>query len=247
MSEPAGAAKFDPRQSAYHIDFIDPLFAVVLHIGVVHALLDPRLHEYFFDDYRHGRITLRAMSLLLLGFSNVIFSWHGYHRSILDKPIRGGLRFYLDIICLAIYLYIILMYCDGPFVAWLFVLQYLAYYFWDLAKDREWQSKPNARAAGAVTAGWGVIFLLIALAWQFVPVAKEWSTPLESFYIALLFFCTLAYRVHKAKKYGPAGENALLEALGNILFGPRPADEPEPTGGPPETSASPTPGAGATP
>jgi hypothetical protein len=239
--------KPDPRQGAYNIDFIDPLFAVVLHIGVVHALLDKHLHEYFFDDYSHDRITLRAMTLLFLGFLNVIFSWHGYHRSILEKPIRGGLRFYLDIVCLAIYLYIILMFCNGPFVAWLFVLQYFSYYLWDIAKDREWNFKPNARAAGAVTARWGVSFLLIALAWQFAPVAKEWKTPLESLYIALLYLCTLGYRIHKAKKYGPESENALLEALGNILFGPRPADPAKVEDAPPAAPAPPTPDAGATP
>ena len=100
------------RDSRTAIDFIDPLFAVVLNVSFAQVYLEP-----WFRDFR--RIStepyLFYCSTLVLGYLTVIFSWVGYHRSIRTKWIDverrpGRRRFFYDILLLIAYFVLLVSY-----------------------------------------------------------------------------------------------------------------------------------------
>jgi len=81
------------------IDFIDPLFAVAIHIGIVEGLM---YTQWRFDDGLMGWTSLnwenvRYVLLFAAGLWLLATSWVGYHNSIEHKPIVGDPRFILDI------------------------------------------------------------------------------------------------------------------------------------------------------
>src|SRR5262249_7695758 len=160
-------------------DFIDPLFAVILHIGFVHTVLaDDLMH--FAARRAAGKVTLCELANLLLGFTNILLSWHGYHRSILEHPIRGGIRFYMDVLCLVMYLYIVLYYQNLLAVLWLFVGQFVLFWLWDAAKAKEYPSeKLGMWKMGEKTFGWGAVLLVTAGLYTWVSIPPDWRLPAD--------------------------------------------------------------------
>jgi hypothetical protein len=84
------------------IDFIDPLFAVVLDISFT------QIHDQ--PWFRDWHLVLREpypflIVTLFLGYLTVVLSWVGYHQSVKKCQINvykkaGRCRFYLDIMLL---------------------------------------------------------------------------------------------------------------------------------------------------
>lgn len=200
---------------AFSIDFIDPLFAVILHIGYVDTVLKLDLLHKFGQLHDSHEISFRDVAVLLLGFANVILSWHGYHMSVLLKPIKGGARFYLDIVCLVLYLYVILCFQNHAAVAWLLVAQFGAFCLWDVAKATEYAAPPRAQVG--VSLGWGAALIVPAvfLTWGIDRVADGYRDVADFLSIAALYTVTLAYRLHKSMGHA----RPVQAALNNWLFG----------------------------
>jgi hypothetical protein len=73
------------KQGDIVIDFIDPLFAVVLHISFVEIMTKP-----WFSEIRlviHSPY-LFHLGTLILAYTTIINSWIGYHQSIKKNPIN---------------------------------------------------------------------------------------------------------------------------------------------------------------
>jgi hypothetical protein len=121
--------------SKFRIDFIDPLFAVAIHIGFVEGLLhEAWWRKQSFPTYinEYANLAMFAAGLCIL-----VLSWIGYHRSISTKPIDSDQRFALDIVLLLLYIFLLLYFRSPAYVAILLFAVYVAYAFWDFYKTKE--------------------------------------------------------------------------------------------------------------
>src|SRR5262245_38511415 len=90
----------------FRIDFIDPLFAVAIHIGFVEGLLkEDWLHLYSVPATWQDWANLAMFSASL---AVIVASWVGYHLSIARNAIIGDMRFVLDVLLLVLYIFLLL-------------------------------------------------------------------------------------------------------------------------------------------
>src|SRR5262245_4102359 len=88
------------KERSFLIDFIDPLFAVVIHIGFVEGLSHQKwLHARSIPSSTEDWANLL---LFVAGFLTIVLSWVGYHKSIKKRPIEGDMRFILDVVLLVL-------------------------------------------------------------------------------------------------------------------------------------------------
>lgn len=128
-------------RAQYKIDFIDPLFAVAIHIGVAEGLVK----EHWFDQWRlpHGAECWDLFALIV-ALCAVVQSWVGYHRSIELKPLRDdvpSLRFELDVVLLLLYILMFLTYQRLPWFFSLLALVFFVYAWWDFHKTCEYSGQ----------------------------------------------------------------------------------------------------------
>jgi hypothetical protein len=217
-SEPGAGQNQDPS-SKFKIDFIDPLFAVAIHIGFVEGLLKEEWLQH------HGFPTqlqeFANICMFVAALSVIVASWVGYHLSIYRNAIVGDMRFVLDIVLLILYIFLLLYFQSPSSVAVLMALIFVVYTFWDYFKTIEHAPKfyPNEVLAPGplkylrrcivgwlrpttggklmgeiVTFGWTLFYLLL------IPVAfvSLINTPWGRIVFAVCLFCfALTYRSDK--------------------------------------------------
>ena len=77
----------DGQDSSASVTFIDVLFAVVMSLGLAQIMTRP-----WFKSMPAGTASGIAFEILviLLGYSTLLLSWWGYHRSIRRRRLPGG-------------------------------------------------------------------------------------------------------------------------------------------------------------
>jgi hypothetical protein len=154
------------QQKPFAVDFIDPLFAVALNIGLLMLMQSdwfaqwrlPRGHEVF------------DVSVFLLGMATIIASWEGYHQSIKSKPLHGLARFVLDVVLVLMYAVILVKYQNFEAVLFLLVVVYGLFILWDIAKVVEYGAEYDSKVGWfkryrreLVTVFWFAVYLAIWL------------------------------------------------------------------------------------
>src|SRR5262245_4795259 len=127
------------RPNGLVLDFIDPLFAIAIHISLVEGVM--RTHWYL--AWHQGRVDLPQLTrsdvfnlfVLLLGYLFVFTSWVGYHRSVKNKPIKdetgaGYVRFIIDVVLLIVYAVMLAAFEHFVLVLTLIVISFLLFIFW---------------------------------------------------------------------------------------------------------------------
>jgi hypothetical protein len=201
----------------FGIDFIDPLFAVAIHIGFTHGVLE----EPWFTEWRwpKGHETFDAL-VLLLAFWTIVLSWVGYHKSISLKPLRaedrmGFVRFILDIVLVTLYALLLVKFRDIDATLQLNVGIYFLFLVWDLCKVKEHKlmyapADPFGKRyrRELVTTGWFVVFLGLLL-------LRTHCGLTDNATLGALWVATFMYRINK--------EFPILGLLGTVVtrLGPR--------------------------
>lgn len=177
------------------IDFIDPLFAVVLSVSFAQIL-----DEAWFKNF--GLIFSReygfeVATLLLLAYGTVVLSWVGYHQSIKTAPIKatgkwGFWRFIFDVFLLIAYFILLVSFCNFRRVLWTLVAIFVLYVAWDDFKRREYRQSdyPERRA---VTLLWCIVFFGIAGLYTLLPFLQE----VRYLILVLAALAIYFYRRHK--------------------------------------------------
>ena len=200
------------KQNDIVIDFIDPLFAVVLHISFVDLKA-----THWFSDFRLIFIEPYSFHLmtLILVYLTMVLSWIGYHRSIKNNPINvektwGRCRFGLDIVLLIFYFILVASYENFRRELWVLFAIFVIFVFWDQAKRKEIpETSLDSTARRGVTVLWGFVFLCLAILsiWTSVDGShscKDW------FILTAAILSTIFYRWHKER----LGWRPLLLKLG---------------------------------
>ncbi|ESQ88143.1 hypothetical protein ABAC460_15905 [Asticcacaulis sp. AC460] len=112
--------------------FIDPMFAVVIATAV---------NETFVAWVKLGKIpSLFELSVVSVGYVNLLLSWFGYHKSIISRPIQGGLRFFITVILLPLYMVSIILYNqDFKYVAGVYFVIFFMWTIWEICKHVEYK------------------------------------------------------------------------------------------------------------
>jgi hypothetical protein len=194
--QPAGQ---DLQQSGkFRIDFIDPLFAVAIHIGFVEGLLtESWAHDRTFPAFND----IANIWMFFVGlFFVIVTSWVGYHLSIERRPLKQNERFYIDIVLLVLYFFVLLYFRSPSKMCVLLVLIYVFYIAWDYYKTREydqefygggppptgigylrlcargWFRRNSAPAliGEVVTFGWAIFFLALASLVGVLQSSADW-------------------------------------------------------------------------
>jgi hypothetical protein len=143
----------------FKIDFIDPLFAVAIHIGFVEGLL----HENWLHTrgYPNSLSDIANLLLFIAAFWVIVASWVGYHKSIYVKPIIEEARFILDVVLLTLYIFLLLYFREPIGLVALMVAIYFLYVAWDFCKTKEYSNSyyetgtpGGLRYLGMCFAGW---------------------------------------------------------------------------------------------
>jgi hypothetical protein len=212
--------KFREPINNFRIDFIDPLFAVAVHIGFVEGLLkESWLHDRNFPTHLGDWANL---SLFVAAFWTLVASWVGYHKSIQTKPIIRGERFVVDILLLTLYILTLLYFRDPFALGVLMFAIYVLYIAWDFYKTKEYKDTyygaqatetpgvmkylglclgewlkpglhPNLQSV-VVTFGWAVFFLFLVPFTLFPETRTEWG---KIGFAATLIVANSIYRFDK--------------------------------------------------
>jgi hypothetical protein len=217
---PSTAASVDD-EAKFKIDFIDPLFAVAIHIGFVESLLKEAWLEHRAAPTEWGDIA--NLLMFVAAFLTIVASWIGYHKSISNKPIIGQMRFLLDILLLAFYIFLFLYFKHPLAVSIILTIIYTLYIAWDFYKTKEYPlhyyasarppngfvylarclaewllpGKHSALQSEAVTAGW-TIFFAILIPYAFFPTAT--SEVGKCGFAGILMMANLIYRYDKISR-----------------------------------------------
>jgi hypothetical protein len=197
----------------FAITFIDPLFAIALHLGFSHGLF---LENWFKEWRKPTGPEVFSIGVFTLGFVTIALAWLGYHRSISRKPLRGLARFAIDVLLVMIYAAVLMKFNNFGAVLLLLSLTYLLYLFWDLAKLLEYRAEYKALTFSKCYGGvfvdlfWFVIFLALTTAY-----AKQYLSN-----GALLTCAFIACFGHRVNKVVPIW-SSLATGAGRILFSGR--------------------------
>jgi hypothetical protein len=123
---------------AFVIDFIDPLFAVAVHLGISESIAT---RTWFHEGRWPSGDEWFSLSVFLLGFLTLVWSWVGYHKSIQDKPLKGLARFVLDVVLVTLYAVVLLQVENFGLVLSLLASIYGFFVLWDLGKIREYPKR----------------------------------------------------------------------------------------------------------
>jgi hypothetical protein len=188
-------------------DFIDPLFAVAVHISLVEGLGKTEWYERWHESSATWP-TLNAtdgfnLGALLLGYFIVVTSWFGYHQSVAKSQIRlnttpGMLRFAVDVLLLVLYCGMLALFENFAFVLWAIVVTFLLFVVWDQLKRLEYPKEDygdTARRRG-VTIVWAVAYVALAILGTWF-----WRRSPSVLIVALVF--SILYRWHKTKPCVP--------------------------------------------
>jgi len=194
----------DDGKNAIVIDFIDPLFAVVLHISFAEVLHKPwflNFHMIFQQPY------LFQLGTLFLAYLTIINSWIGYHQSIKKKPIDvenfwGRVRFGLDIVLLIFYFILVASYEDFHRELWVLAVVFLIFVLWDQAKRAETSdNSEDSSARRGVTVFWFGVFLLFFVGYKVIsgsPCFVGLLYWIEPSILVAAIISSFFYRLHKS-------------------------------------------------
>ena len=192
-----GGPRLDQLPRSLFVDFLDPLFAVAIGIGFDHGLLlEPWLISWSLPRGQN----LFDLFVFILGLFFIAMSWFGYHKSVKNKPLKGNLRFVLDVALVLFYLLLLFKYKDFSATLLVLVIIYLLYILWDILKVIEHPEDydKNVRffsryARELITAQWFVLFALLFL------INYLFNIPVPS--LILAYLGTIFYRTDKKKHF----------------------------------------------
>jgi len=190
----------------FTIEFIDPLFAVSIHLGLSHGLLN----ETWFHDWRppigNEWLTLASFSL---GMLTLVLAWIAYHSSIRKRPVKAFGRFSIDVSLVILYGLLLVKYTNLKAVLSLLVIIYFLYVVWDVLKSKEYSSEYaqvgpwiKRYRRELITFGWFVAFVIIWWLYSKGHVANVGA-------LVLAYIATIAHRINKQVPiWGALGQGA---------------------------------------
>jgi hypothetical protein len=207
-------------------DFMKRWFAIALSVGFATALANmPWLKDgvIFEPSLPLDWEQIEQLARLFVAAVATVLSWDGYFRSIENKPIEDGSRFFIDVFLVFLYLFLLLTSKFSYFWLWIHATAFLFYIVWDFLSIRRYRDvyinpgaaedfypsikgiyvgslgdDPQVYRGPAVTLMWFVFFSALPLSYQFALTELDRAKPITTFVYALWVLWGLgAYRHDK--------------------------------------------------
>ena len=192
--------KVDGQNPSDSVTFIDVLFAVVMSLGLAQIMTRP-----WFKSFPEGTASGISFEILviLLGYSTLLLSWWGYHRSLRRRSHpEGGLGlaiFAVDILILIGYWLLLVKFESFFFALGVLFAIYLMYFCWDSLwwlKQRPETSAEQWRRR-AVTILWAVLLGAIFFTYLALNLRGSSPAPVDWIFVVLAHLTNILYRLHK--------------------------------------------------
>ena len=121
------------RDPSASVTFIDVLFAVVVSLGLAKVMTQP---WFKCASWNAAHTITFEILVILIGYSTLLLSWWGYHKSVFRKVVYAGtwagrLLFVVDILILAGYWLLLVNFESLLFVLCVLTAIYFMYFCWD--------------------------------------------------------------------------------------------------------------------
>ena len=189
------------RDSSASVTFIDVLFAVVISLGFSKIMTRPWFNQ---TSYVIEPAFAFEIITLLLGYSTLLLSWWGYHRSIERRYIQentwaGKLSFAVDILILVCYWLLLVKFESFFAVLLVWVLVYWMYVIWDhLRWRRQGESEASQWRRRGVTTLWTTIITAIFIIYLVLGLNDASLTAGDWIFVVLCHLANLFYRLNKS-------------------------------------------------
>ncbi len=199
------------------VTFIEVLFAVVISLGLTQVMTRPWFQSF---PEGFGVSVVFEILVILLGYSTLLCSWWGYHRSLRRRELPDGWTgialFVVDIVILAGYWLMLVKFESFSFVLCILFAVHLLYILWDslrllehrkpdVESPREWRRR-------AVTLLWSIVLGLIVLLHFTLAYGGSSPTLADWIMLSCAHLVTFLYRIHK-EKLGPVPLQWILDKL----------------------------------
>ena len=188
------------QNSSDSVTFIDVLFAVVISLGLAKIMTLP---WFKFEPESTFLDIVFEILVILMGYSTLLLSWWGYHRSIRRRKIPNGAVgkgiFVVDIIILVGYWLLLVMFERFLVVLCVLLAIYVMYVFWDLLwwlKQRP-ESDPEQWRRRAVTILWTALLGAISVTYILLNRCGSPPAPVDWIFVVLAHSVNILYRIHK--------------------------------------------------
>ena len=188
------------QDASASVTFIDVLFAVVMSLGLAQIMTRP-----WFKSVPEGTAHGIAFEILviLLGYSTLLLSWWGYHRSLRRRRLpEGGIGlaiFAVDILIVAGYWLLLVKFENFSLVLWVLLAIYLMYFCWDSLwwlKQRP-EINPEQWRRRAVTILWTVLLGTMVFTYLAFSLCASVPKPMDWTFVVLAHLVNILYRFHK--------------------------------------------------
>lgn len=182
------------------VTFIDVLFAIVVSLGFSQIMTRPWFNSTSWDVVP---AYIFEIATILLGYSTLLFSWWGYHRSIQRRNIlaetwSGKASFVVDILILVGYWLLLVKFQSFFFVLCVLVAIYGLYVVWDhLRMRRERETTPFQWQRRAVTTLWTLILTGILITYMTLGLNDSPLTLGDWVFLGLAHSVNVLYRLNK--------------------------------------------------
>lgn len=126
--------------------------------------------------------------MLVFIYAAIVLSWVGYRKSIMKKPYKGSIRFFVDLLILFIYFTLLMSVGTLSLALWAFASMFLCYSIWDILKFSEYPEEKFSRIKISVSGF--LLSLPIAVSYSLLP--NDWFlTFLELLLVAGFWYLKL--------------------------------------------------------
>lgn len=205
-------------------DIMKRWFAIALSVGFATALSRmPWIEKglIFQPELPIDYTQINQMMRLMAATTATLLSWEGYLVSIRTKPLTDGVRFYIDMFLVTIYLILLLTSSSQHFWIWLHLFTFVIYIVWDFFSIKVHQADyikegaaasytrasiykksilghAEVRAGPLVTLIWPLYLLSVACSYQFLfSVSQRASLPVTALFFVFIIIGLLGYRSEK--------------------------------------------------
>ena len=190
----------EERDPSASLTFVDVLFAVVMSLGLAQIMTRP-----WFKSMPEGTPAgiIFEILVILLGYSTLLLSWWGYHRSIRRRRFTGGVVgktiFVVDILLLVGYWLLLVKFESFFFVLCVLLAIYLLYVCWDSLwwlKQRP-EIDPDQWRRRGVTVLWTALLGVMFFTYLTLRLCGFPTTPADWIFVVLAHMVNILYRLNK--------------------------------------------------
>ena len=210
--------KVDPSTG----QFIDPMFAVIIAAAVSETFV-------VWVKQTADVPNTFGISIVAIGYINLLLSWFGYHKSVHKRPIKGSVRFIVTVVLLPAYLLTIIMWNKAfHAVALTYALIFFLWSAWERLKFAEYPNPEMRTGFWALQSRFFNLLVYFAAAYAFavekylrLSYTENWFVRnADELSMLMIVAAIFILRVSKSEDVKRGAVADILSGVRTLFFGP---------------------------